>query len=226
MTSIPSVPILINPAAASKLVIQTQPSAGATTGQALATQPVIGQEDSFGNVETNDNSTQVTASLSSGSGPLSGTTTVTVKSGVATFSNLTDDKAETIALEFTAGSLTVGPSTSIAITPIANRIVIHTEPSTTATAGQAFSTQPVIYEEDQFGNVITTDNSTVVTASVSSGPSPLQGTTSVTMTGGVATFTNLADIQPRRSRWASQREASPRVRRQTSSSAPQRQTSW
>ncbi len=193
VTSIPSVPILINPAAASKLVIQTEPSAGATTGQALATAPVIALEDSFGNVETNDNSTQVTASLSSGSGPLSGTTTVTVKNGVATFSNLSDDKAETIALEFTAGSLTVGPSTSIAITPIASRIVIHTEPSSTATAGQAFSTQPVIYEEDQFGNVITTDNSTVVTASVSSGPSPLLGTTSVTMTGGVATFTNLAD---------------------------------
>ena len=93
MTSIPSVPITISPAAASKLVIQTEPSAAATAGVPFATQPVIALEDGFGNVETNDSSSQVTASLASGSGPLLGTTTVTVKDGIATFANLTDDKA-------------------------------------------------------------------------------------------------------------------------------------
>ncbi len=193
LTSIPSVPIQINPAAASKLVIQTQPSASAAAAQAFETQPVIALVDSFGNIETNDNNTQVTASLSSGIGPLSGTTTVTVKNGVATFSNLTDDKAETIALSFAGAGLTVGPSTSIVVTPAPSKLVIHTEPLATATAGQPFSFQPVIYEEDSFGNLITSDNSTVVTVSLTAGAGPLQGTTSVTMTGGVATFTNLAD---------------------------------
>ena len=51
----------------------------------------------------------------------------------------------------------------------------------------------MIYEEDQFGNLVTTDNTTVVTASLSSGDGPLKGTTSVTVVGGVATFTNLSD---------------------------------
>ena len=193
LTSIPSVPITISPAAASKLVIQTEPSAAATAGLPFAIQPVLAIEDGFGNVETNDSSTQVTASLATGAGPLLGTTTVTVKGGVATFTSLTDDKAETISLDFADGSLTAGPSTGIAITVAASKLVIHAEPSATATAGQPFSIQPVIYEEDVFGNLITSDNTTMVTASIASGAGPLQGTTSVTMSGGIATFTNLAD---------------------------------
>ena len=47
----------------------------------------------------------------------------------------------------------------------------------TATAGVAFATQPVVYEEDQFGNVETTDSTTKVTATLASGSGPLQGTT-------------------------------------------------
>ena len=67
-------PVTVNPAAASKLLITTPPSATATAGQPFATQPVITEEDQYGNVETGDNSTQVTASLASGTGPLQGTT--------------------------------------------------------------------------------------------------------------------------------------------------------
>ena len=193
LTSIPSVPITISPAAASKLVIQTEPSAAATAGLPFATQPVLALEDGFGNVETNDSSSEVTASLATGSGPLLGTTTVTVKDGIATFAGLTDDKAETITLDFADGSLTAGPSTGVTVTVAASKLVFHAESSATATAGQPFSVQPVIYEEDVFGNLITTDNTTIVTASIASGAGPLQGTTSVTMSGGIATFTNLAD---------------------------------
>ena len=96
----------VSPAAASQLVIHTQPSATATAGQAFATQPVIDEEDQFGNLETGDNSTVVTARSQSGTGPLQGTTTVTVSGGVATFTNLADNKAETISLDFTSGGLT------------------------------------------------------------------------------------------------------------------------
>ena len=53
--------------------------------------------------------------------------------------------------------------------------MIETEPSATATAGQAFSTQPVIWEEDQYGNLETADSSTVVTASLAPAPGRLQG---------------------------------------------------
>jgi hypothetical protein len=109
--------ITVDPAAASQLVIHTQPSSTATAGQAFATQPVIWEEDAFGNVETGDNSTQVTAALHSGSGPLQGTTTVTVSGGVATFTNLADNMAETISLDFTSGTLTKATSNSIVIGP-------------------------------------------------------------------------------------------------------------
>ena len=75
----------MTPAAASQLVIQTQPSATATAGQAFATQPVVEEVDQYGNLETGDNATVVTAALFSGAGPLQGTTTATVSGGVATF---------------------------------------------------------------------------------------------------------------------------------------------
>ncbi len=54
--------------------------------------------------------------------------------------------------------------------------MIHTEPSSTATAGHAFAIQPVIYLEDSNGNLETSDNSTVVTVSLASGSGPLGGT--------------------------------------------------
>jgi uncharacterized repeat protein (TIGR01451 family) len=194
LTSSPTSSITVNPAAASQLVIQTQPSATATAGQAFAIQPVVYEEDPFGNVETGDNSTVVAASLSSGAGPLRGTTTATLVDGVATFAGLTDNKAETVTLKFTSGSLTASVSGSIVVSPAtASQLAIHSQPSATATAGQAFAIQPVIYEEDQYGNVETGDSSTVVTAALSSGIGPLQGTARATVVGGAATFAGLVD---------------------------------
>ncbi|MFI5455452.1 MAG: choice-of-anchor Q domain-containing protein [Isosphaerales bacterium] len=188
--------ILTNtPGAPNQLVIHTQPSATVKAGQAFAAQPVIYEDDQSGNLETADNSTQVTVSLESGSGPLLGTQTVTVSGGIATFINLADNTAGTISLLFTSvPMLTPAISGNIAISPAQpNHLVIHTQPSATATTGQAFATQPVIYEEDQYGNLEMGDNSTQVTASLRTGVGPLQGTTTVTVSGGIATFTNLAD---------------------------------
>jgi hypothetical protein len=178
-----------------RLVIHTQPSATATAGRAFAIQPVIYEEDEAGNLETGDNSTQVTAALESGSGALEETLTVTVSGGIATFTNLADNTAGTISLLFTSVPvLTSAISGNIVISPAQpSQLVIHTQPSPTATTGQAFATQPVIYEEDQYGNLETGDNSTQVKASLRTGTGPLQGTTAVTVAGGIATFTNLAD---------------------------------
>ena len=193
LSSAPGNAIVVSPATASKLVIHTQPSPTAIAGKAFATQPVLYEADQYDNLETGDNTTVITATLNSGSGPLQGTAAVTVKGGVATFTNLADNTAETITLKFSGGGLTAGPSTNVLVSAAATKLVIHIQPSATATAGQPFPTQPVIYEEDQFGNLETSDNSTVVTVTLNSGAGPLQGTTSVTVSGGVATFTNLAD---------------------------------
>ncbi|HEY1861068.1 MAG TPA: DUF4214 domain-containing protein [Gemmataceae bacterium] len=142
--------IIVNPAAASHLAIQTQPSATATAGTTFAVQPVILEEDPFGNVETGDNSTHVTALLHSGSGPLQGTTTVTVSGGLATFTNLADNKAETISIDFTSGSLTKATSSAIAISPAATSALAITGFPSPTTVGMTGTF--TVSAQDAFGN--------------------------------------------------------------------------
>ena len=72
-----------------------------------------------------------------------------------------------------------------------SKLVMKTEPSESVTAGGAFVTQPAVYVEDAFGNVVT-DNSSTVTATVQTGTGPLTGTLTAVASGGVATFSGLA----------------------------------
>ena len=84
--------------------------------------------------------------------------------GIATFTNLGSDTPETISLEFNSTGLETAFSNNIVVSPTAAyQLVVYTQPSSSATAGAAFGTQPVIYVEDQYGNVETGDNPTVVT---------------------------------------------------------------
>jgi hypothetical protein len=177
------------------LHIQTEPPPTATAGQPFNPQPVVFIEDQYGNLLTSDFTTQVIASLASGTGPLQGTTTVTAVGGMAVFSNLADNQIETISLAFntnsalrpvTSGNIVVGQGPPVGL-------VIHTQPAPTATAGKAFDTQPVVYVVDQFGRLETGDSTTEVTAALRTGSGPLLGTTTVTVSGGIATFKNLAD---------------------------------
>ena len=170
-------------------MIHTQPSSAATAGQPLATEPVVYEEDQYGNLETGDNSTVITASLASGNGPLRGTTTATVSGGVATFAGLFDNVAGIISLNFAGAGFTAGPSNNIFISPAAGRqLVIQTPPYSSVTAGNPLTDPIVIDEEDQYGNIETGDNSTVVTASLNSGAGTLDGTTTATVVAGVASF--------------------------------------
>ncbi len=180
-----------------KLVIQAGPPATATAGQPFATASrpvVVYEEDQSGNLLTGDNSTVVTVGLGSGTGPMSGTLTVTVVGGVATFTDLVDDTAETIGLTFSSGNLMTSAPSDIVISPAAPaKLVVQAQPSPSATAGQPFAIQPVIVEEDQYGNLEIGDDTSIVTASLTSGPGRLRGTTTATVKGGVATFTDLAE---------------------------------
>src|SRR4030095_4730602 len=107
----------VNPAAASKLTLQAQPSATATAGAAFAQQPVIRIEDVYGNLRSSDNSTVVTVSRSAGSGTLQGTLTATAVNGVVTFANLSHNLATTISLSFTATGVTGATSDNIVVNP-------------------------------------------------------------------------------------------------------------
>jgi hypothetical protein len=183
----------VNPAAAASVVVQTQPSLTATAGVAFASQPVLRLEDPFGNRVTTDNSTVVTATRNAGTAALQGTTGVTAVNGLATFANLSYNKAETISLNFSSGSLTGATSTSVSVVAgAAGRLVMQTQPSQTAAAGVPFAQQPAVRVEDQFGNFRSADNSTVVTAALIAGSGTLQGTTTATAVNGIASFSNLA----------------------------------
>ncbi len=72
----------------------------------------------------------------------------------------------------------------------ATKLAIATAPSSTAIAGVDFAQQPVIQVQDQFGNLRSADHSTVVTVT-NTGTSVLEGTTNLTVLGGVAAFSGL-----------------------------------
>ncbi len=75
LTSVNTSPFTVSPAAASQLALTTQP-AGATAGAAFATQPVLAVQDAFGNTVTG-NSSNVTATINTGSGRSRGHLTTT-----------------------------------------------------------------------------------------------------------------------------------------------------
>ena len=176
-------------AAATAAAITTQPT-GAASGSTLATQPVIRIVDANGNTVTSS-SVSVVASIASGSGTLSGTTTVTASSGIATFTNLViTGTAGNFTLTFTPTSLTPVTSSSLAIAAgVATAAAITTQP-TGAASGSTLATQPVIRIVDANGNTVTSPSVSVV-ASIASGTGTLSGTTTVTASSGIATFTNL-----------------------------------
>jgi len=136
----------------SALLIYTQPSATATAGQVFPAQPVIYVLNQVGNLDTGDNTSQVTVTLRVGAGPLLGTTTVTVSGGIATFTNLADDKAESIILVFTAPGLVKAQANSTTVNPAAASRLSVTAPAT-ATAGRPFTITVTAF--DPYNNVAT-----------------------------------------------------------------------
>jgi predicted outer membrane repeat protein len=93
LTGATSAGFAVNPAAADHLVFLQQPSDTAA-GQTISP-VVVAVVDVFGNVVTGDNSDTVTLSpgTNPGGGTLSGTLTVTVVNGVATFGDLSIDQS-------------------------------------------------------------------------------------------------------------------------------------
>jgi hypothetical protein len=112
-----SASVTVNPAAADHLLFLQQPT-NTAAGQTMS--PVIVEVvDAFGNVVTSDNSDTVTLSIGTnpGCGTLSGTLTLTVVSGVATFSDLSIDLAGAgYTLHATTAGLTDADSAAFRIT--------------------------------------------------------------------------------------------------------------
>src|SRR5258706_34765 len=137
-------------------------------------------EDQFGNLRRSDSSTLVTPPRAAGS-------------GVATFTSLSHNVATNISIQFNSGTLNSATSGGIAVSPAAAiRLTIAVQPSPTETAGVTFAQQPSVRIEDQFGNLRSGDNSTVVTAARAAGSGTLQGTTSLPAANGIVSFSDLS----------------------------------
>jgi hypothetical protein len=180
--------------AADRLAIGTQPVGGNATGDNLATQPSIRIMDAFGNLVENSTAT-VAASVATGDGQgtLSGATKAAV-SGVATFTalNLTATPGQAYTLQFASGALT--PITSNAITLVhapASQLVWVTQPVGGNATGDALAGQPVLNLKDRFGNLVTSDSSSVITASIASGAGGTLSNATATANAGVVAFSNL-----------------------------------
>jgi hypothetical protein len=85
-------------------------------------------------------------------------------------------------------------STTITVTPAAaDHLVFFQQPTDTA-AGQTITPAVTVAVVDQFGNVVTSDNSDTVTLAIGTNPSggTLSGTLTVAVSGGIATFSDLS----------------------------------
>ncbi len=188
--------------AATQLVFTTQP-AGGSVGGPFATQPTVTIQDAYGNTVTNgaDGGAPLTISLNSGTGTLSGTTTVTAALGVATWSGLSIDTIGSKVLRVNkpdltgsggAGTLTANSSSFSITSGGATKLAFTTQPGG-GTADSAWGQQPVIAVQDSFGNTVTS-----VTASITliigtnPGTGALSGTATVNAINGIATFVGLS----------------------------------
>jgi hypothetical protein len=185
---------------ATHLAFLQQPTntvAGASISPAVTVE-VLDQNNA---VVTTDNTDQVTMAIGTnpGGGTLSGTLTITVSSGLATFSNLSINKTGTgYTLTAASGSLTGATSNAFNILPgAANHLVFGQQPTNTA-VGASITPAVTVQILDQFNNLVTTDNTDQVTMAIGANPGggALSGTNPVTVSGGVATFSNLSINKP------------------------------
>ena len=184
-------------AVAKRLGIVVQPSANAVVSKPFGRQPVVGILDAYDNLRPDQDGTIVTAAISSGAGKLLGTTNMASVGGRIAFTDLAANTASVITITFSntsLGTVTSAPINvdSIQQPPIPTAVIIQKQPSSNAVAGVAFPQQPVIAITDQYDFVDTSDSTDSVTAAVDMGVGELQGTVTMQVSAGIATFLDLS----------------------------------
>ena len=179
----------------SQLIFTQQPN-NATAGAAIAPAIVVTGQDAAGNTVTGFTG-NVTMSIGTNpvSGTLSGTLTVAATSGVATFSNLSIDKAATgYTLTAAAGAVNKASTAFSIIAGAATQLVFSVQPVNTA-AGATVAPAVVVTAQDGFNNSATSFGNAVtvaITGGTGKAGATLSGTLTRTATSGVATFADLS----------------------------------
>ncbi len=175
------------------LSFSVQPTTS-TAGTSIPPIQVVAH-DAAGKLATSFNgSVTVAIATNVGGGTLRGSTTVSASGGVATFGNLSIDKAGTgYRLNATSGSLAPATSGKFDITGgPATHLVFTIQPSTAA-ADKSISPGVRVAAEDSLGN---TDGTFIGTVTIVLAQDPpggtLSGTTTVAAVAGAATFSTLS----------------------------------
>jgi hypothetical protein len=176
-----------------KLVIGAQATSG-KAGVSLSPALTVSVVDAFGNVTAaTDNVTMSLASGSPAGATLSGAKTKAAVNGVATFSDLSVDKAATAyKLTATSGDLTSATTGTIDVTAgDAAKLAFLQQPTNVAST-TAISPAVVIQVLDQFGNIVG-EATNAITLAITSGTgasgATLGGAGAVNAVNGNATFT-------------------------------------
>jgi hypothetical protein len=186
--------VSVVPRPATRLDFLQQPGP-ATAGQPIT--PAIRvaiQNDQGGTVAAAANPVSIALSTNPAGATLSGTTTVPAVNGIATFSNLSLDRAAG-GYTLTVSSAGLAPATSTIFTNVAgptSQLTIATAPPASASSGVPLTPQPSLQLRDAFGNPVSQPG-VMVTASVTAGSAmPGGSTTATTNSAGTATFLTLS----------------------------------
>ncbi len=191
---------------ATKLAFSTAPTSGDASGLAMTTFGVAAR-DAANNTDL-DYTANVSLSKNSGSGSLSGTTSVAASSGVATFSNViytASVDGESFTLDIDSGIFPTLTSSSLTSDIVATKLIFDTQPAPLTGYSSNlldFSTDPVVKAVDANNQVDTGWSTDIVLSEEngagsaileSTGDTDGGGNSTVTQTpsSGVATFTGL-----------------------------------
>ncbi|XXF79957.1 hypothetical protein P2318_09465 [Myxococcaceae bacterium GXIMD 01537] len=184
---------IVSAAEATQLAFTTQP-ANVVAGVTFASAVKVTVRDAFGNTVTSPAiDVSVALGANPGSATLGGTRVATTSSGMATFSNLTLDKAATgYTLVATSAPLPSATSSAFAVTPASAAKVAFVDQPQETPAGTQMWPFVTVHVQDSFGNTVTT-SSAVITLGLDSNPGAesLGGTVSRAAVAGVATFNDL-----------------------------------
>jgi len=167
----------------------------AVAGETLSPALEVTILDTYGNtVPHATDDVTIAISTNPGSGTLSGTTTVAAVGGVATFADLSIDRAAVgYALEATSDALTPATSGAFCVTPGPPVGLAYIAEPFSVQVGSEMDPPVRVAIVDALGNTVTTATGTVdISILTDPGGGALSGTTSVDVTNGVAGFLDLS----------------------------------
>ena len=182
------------------LAFTTQPGGSVAAGMTLPTQPIVSIQDAFGNgipsvLVTLSLYTDSSCATEAGSVGQSGNTSTTDSNGLTSFSSF---RATQMGVYYIKASGT-GLSTNCSTNPLTvtygtlSALSFSTQPGGSVIAGASFTTQPVLYAVDVYGNAVSSASITLTAFSNSGCSTPGTGSISngvvSSALSGYATFT-------------------------------------